>query len=72
MDIGQAGKEHYKELSHEMKSGTMHMVPLGISFIIQAVYDPLPSNANLVQWGMNMPTMPRQADHRIFFAVPAK
>ncbi|GFN98801.1 polyprotein [Plakobranchus ocellatus] len=28
-----------------------HMAPLRISFLIRSVYDPLPSNANLVRWG---------------------
>ncbi|GFO37858.1 reverse transcriptase [Plakobranchus ocellatus] len=27
------------------------MAPLRISFLIRSVYDPLPSNANLVRWG---------------------
>ena len=28
-----------------------YMTPLRISFLIRSVYDLLPSNANLVQWG---------------------
>ncbi|GFO30017.1 hypothetical protein PoB_005652200 [Plakobranchus ocellatus] len=36
-----------------------HMAPLRISFLIRAVYDLLPSNANLVRWGMkDDPTCP--------------
>ncbi|GFN94353.1 reverse transcriptase [Plakobranchus ocellatus] len=36
-----------------------HMAPLRISFLIRSVYDLLPSNANLVQWGKkDNPTCP--------------
>ncbi|GFO06375.1 polyprotein [Plakobranchus ocellatus] len=36
-----------------------HMAPLRISFLIRSVYDLLPSNANLVQWGKkDDPTCP--------------
>ena len=36
-----------------------HMAPLRISFLIRAVYDLLPSNANLVRWGKREdPTCP--------------
>ena len=36
-----------------------HMAPLRISFLIRAVYDLLPSNANLVRWGKKEdPTCP--------------
>ncbi|GFO24451.1 reverse transcriptase [Plakobranchus ocellatus] len=36
-----------------------HMAPLGISFLIRAVCEPLPSNTSLMRWGMrDDPTCP--------------